>query len=389
MGAGLYPAVGLRTQRESLSVNFTGPFRFDVDKYVRDVRDRVWGAAMTTPAPHVVRLVDQPSDISSHNLPKSEAASVVSGNSASSGSFLDSLPSESSLRDPMQRTTAAFVVDYLQHTGRDLILASVLGDMSRRNWLPPAIEQEAIPLSPPNVPSEDLQLRHFSSPFAAIRHVTSVVARGLPVPMKLLYTLDPSLLTDTTEARALWQRIRVRRFVHLLDQSGADLDEAIAYGKGLMGETREAKWESKESRMLTEAFGLLGIEAGEWTEEIRGIWSLRAEEDAKELEAHLRRKHVSSALESGFELITLSGVMGFKTRTHLEQAIGQTRLVAKALVENGVADCAFIDVRRAWEDDMAANTESGGDAKARQEERAKTSRGKRSRNCTRNCLTTR
>jgi hypothetical protein len=112
--------------------------------------------------------------------------------------------------------------------------------------------------------------------------------------MKLLYTLDPSLLTDTTEARALWQRIRVRRFVHLLDQSGVDLDEAIAYGKGLMGETREAKWEGKESRMLTEAFGLLGIESGDWTEEIRGVWRVRAEEDAKELEAHLRRRLLSS-----------------------------------------------------------------------------------------------
>jgi hypothetical protein len=55
--------------------------------------------------------------------------------------------------------------------------------------------------------------------------------------------------------------------------------------------------------------------------------------------------------------------MGIKTRTHLEQAIGQIRLVAKALVENGVADGAFIDVRRAWEDDTASNTESGGDTR--------------------------
>src|SRR5689334_17874986 len=87
MGEGLYPAVGLRTQRESLSVNFTCAFRFDVDKYVRDVRDRVWSAAMTTPVPHIVRLVDQPSDTSTHHLPKNEAPSVNAGDS-SSGSCL-------------------------------------------------------------------------------------------------------------------------------------------------------------------------------------------------------------------------------------------------------------------------------------------------------------
>jgi hypothetical protein len=292
MGKGLYPAVGLRTPRESIAINFTGPFVFDIDKYARDVRDRIWSSATRAAIPEVVLLVDQIPEADKPVCPASspDDATKSEGENSWPRPATAELPLRSSmLIDPEQRTIGAFVLDYLQHHGHGKALSSVRSEMSRRGWVTaPSVSESYIKATPSPGPFPV---------FSLLRDIRYLSSHGLPIPeeprySKVIESLRQPSNSDQAETLALWRRLRISQFVRQLEYAADDeMSNVLEGGRALLAESKTSMWSPAEVDRLADAFGLLGTPAERWTLEVRDTWRRRALKDAEDTDRHLRREY--------------------------------------------------------------------------------------------------
>lgn len=259
--AGLHPAIGFKTPRESIAINFTGPFVFDIDNYVRTVRDQAWNEA-TKPRElvSVPRLCDQ--IVQAGPSGSSEKTAV-----SEKVEEQERLPKTSPLREPANKTTAAFVLDYLAQNGYDASLSRLRHAMMRRTWLLPPSTLTSKSIGSKANPA---RLVDFSSAAAALNHLyNQILNPKSPIPWSLIYSFVPS---RHSISESLSNRLRIHEFIrHLrradeLPEPEAEVidQEAIDLGKTLLGRSKEESWAKEDRTLLDQAFGLIGISVGAW-----------------------------------------------------------------------------------------------------------------------------
>jgi len=245
--AGLRPAFGLRSKGEELCINFTGPFRFDIDSYVEKIRNRFEDEVKKV-------VVDQ---IPSFPLDRQlESEEMKAWNNAepmhrdpeppvdlAAKSSTDELPPASLLRGPVEQTSAAFVLDYLRHHGYATALESTRKEMQRREWL--SSMSSSAPSSEDKITSQMTQINQ------------QLLDTSAPVPLELIDSF--------VYERELLNRTAVIQFVYLIRRSqavdGDDMEQAIAYGKMLRQESLEKghEWNQVPIEWLNEVSGFIGL----------------------------------------------------------------------------------------------------------------------------------
>ena len=307
LSSGLHPAIGLRTPRESIAVNFSGPFVFDIDGYVQNLRDQAWMEA-TKPREvlHVSRLCDQKTAASGSRAGSLKAVEVEEDENVlpSKDESLDSLPQLSPLREASNKATAAFVLDYLAYNGYDTALRLTRDAMAKRQWLSPTSSSASHSSRLQSVLPESPMLEDFPSIAAALiyLHTRIFSAHTQRIPWPLIASLNPGYHASDS----IYLRMRIHEFLRLLriaeDLSEPDvevLQEAIDLGKTLLGRSKEEGWSKEDRGLLDQAFGLLGIPVGKWN---IGPGSVAGEErrrrDADELVESIRRESASEARAS-------------------------------------------------------------------------------------------
>lgn len=317
LGKGLHPAIGLRTIGESIAVNFTGPFMFDIDGYVRDTRDSIWRQATKDQVVNnVPRLVDQvfkrneedDMDIVDIDDDANGKEKPEVGETKSVPSSVD-LPAHSPLHDTLSKTTAALVLDHLQNNGHDKALSMLRSSMQKRGWLAGTSIGSDIVIPTDTTTSSALssptpltpRLTNFSSRFAALAHIRRVLAGSfvIPVPWSLIADLDPSSVLTSSENPSLRARLRIHHFLHLVyvssindgnvtvNDDGDKVDEAISSGRELLSTCRKERWNVDDARMLHEAFGALGVPS---FDHVQGEWKVRREKLADDVVLLLKRE---------------------------------------------------------------------------------------------------
>ncbi|KAK4686841.1 Ran-binding protein 9/10, partial [Tremellales sp. Uapishka_1] len=305
LAAGIYPAVGLRTPRESIAVNFTGPFLFDISGYCQDIANQTWSGIMDTP--------------SIANVPVLEMAEDDMGSTDSLG-----LPKHSELFNPTSRTSAALVLDYLQHQGYERVLALTRSEMSRRKWIepvmhpPPALETDGsdITATGPSV----------ESALAALRQ-RIVDADRLPVPWDVISELSRGNELDPVVQKRLCihEYLLPLRLAANGKMSAEEKDQldgrAIELGKTLLRRCKEEGWDKLARDELHEAMGVLGTRMDDWPP---SLGSERRERDADALVVFLR------------------GVNHLKQASYLQVAWDKARTQTKTLACRGDGEAAFV-----------------------------------------------
>lgn len=339
LGQGLFPAIGLRSVSESVIVNFTGPFTFDIDDFVRGRRNTVFEPLVKLgPMPEVVpRLVDQVI------VSKSVAIDVCVEASSEEVEGIDSaskveLPT-ASVRSAGDRATAAFVLDFLDHNGYTDTLASVVDTMRQRKWNS----------SRGAIHGPQLARRTSSADARFIRFLQKLsMNQGFLVKSGLtIETLEHDTRYEPAEVAMIrggqFHRVLVHDLVRRLiwhpsavdagsssaEASTADADaeeEAVIFGRSLLAASKSTRWSDEDTALLKEAFGLLGLDF--FPQKLRDLWSERRLRDYERLLIHLR----ASA--------------GLRSKSQLEHAFGQMMVVSKALAARGEGEAAFVDIRR-------------------------------------------
>ena len=123
MGDYLYPAVGLRTPRESVVVNFLGPFKYDIDKHVREVRDQVWQNALR---PNQSRSFVIP------NLPDEFSDDEFTEENQQTDKRKEAF---SSRLDHEEKCHAALILDHLANEGCPKAYTALAREMRARQWI--------------------------------------------------------------------------------------------------------------------------------------------------------------------------------------------------------------------------------------------------------------
>jgi hypothetical protein len=184
------------------------------------------------------------------------------------------LPVTSVLRQPVEQTTAAFVLDYLAQHGYSATLRSTRQEMIKRDWI-------SADLSPPSD--------------SVLGHVHQISRRMLDLsgPMPL------DLIDRWCHESELMIRSAVLQLVHLIRQSQArdddGMEKALTYGKKLREQSRKKgpsdtnslEWDHASLGWLDEASGSLGLPM---TKEQVGIWDERRVVLANKVEASIRCK---------------------------------------------------------------------------------------------------
>jgi hypothetical protein len=185
----------------------------------------------------------------------------------------EKLPSTSVLRDPIEQTSAAFVLNYLRHHGHSTALESTRQEMKKRNWLPADL--------PPSRNREISDMVH------------EIVRRTLD--LSSVMPLD--LIDQYCQNKEILQLASILQLVHLIRQSQArdddDIEEALSYGKQLRGKSlqdteadpKSLKWDETPLKWLEEASGYIGLPM---TKEQVESWDNRRVDLAVRVEASLR-----------------------------------------------------------------------------------------------------
>ncbi|KAL1408931.1 hypothetical protein Q8F55_005745 [Vanrija albida] len=357
----LYPAVGLRAATESLAVNFTGPFTYDIDSHVAAISTKVRDSAIkppptvfsspTTPMGRVPRLAEVASEKQSVGEAPSDTATQLGGEATSgTGGQPPSsarLPLGSSLNDPANRAAAAMVFDFLKTSGHDRVLSLLASSMADRGMI-----SSRVPTSPALPPTDEAVLastkNDYPSLASAVRSASAAIARPSAIPWSLLTSLDPQIVPEREV------RLAILDFAALAAQAGdkaaasapadhdmdldaaesdgmdtdmdddlSDLDgQVLTVGQDLRRRSQAEHWLEADARLLEHAATLLVGPSALADEVIRAA---RAEEAEK------MKQRLESAL-------------GLKSRSRLETAIGQMHLVTEALGAVGDGSAAFVGV---------------------------------------------
>lgn len=269
LGQGLYPAIGLRSREEELCVNFSGPFRFDIDAYMREARDNV----EVDIARHEVGKVPRILRDLVEGDEKDENGDQTMGVEVSSTHPVALLPVSS-------RTTAAFVLDYLQHNGFMKAFDSTRSDMMRRSWVPPATTTDTNQV-------DKLSL---------INQINiALVTPGSPIPLDLIGKVLPT-------TSPLHHRMSIYQLVYLIQQTHSSKNEeqemgAIAYGRELRQRAKDQPWATGEIDLLEEAVGHLALA---FEDASRTLWTQRRLRDTDLLDSHIRCESDQCLNRSGY-----------------------------------------------------------------------------------------
>ncbi|WVR03215.1 hypothetical protein IAU60_000206 [Kwoniella sp. DSM 27419] len=325
--AGLHPAVGLRSIGESVVVNFTGPFQFDIEDYIRSTRDAIYERAVKeTEVKEVPRLARQ------HPSATKPGDTAEGKNEVKQTDSAESAPVASVL-GPVEKTTSAFVLDYLRHNGHGKALSMVQESMSKRGWTPGLSQSTQTGESFQTKKAADLRLSDFPSVHAALKYLHDLVSasfdRAIPWRLVLDIIPDPSVWQP---AKSVIANLRIFDHVHLWHHSDpstldddSSLDRLIESGKDLRAEARASSWSKGEVESLEEAFALLGS-----PDDIRHKrWADRRQRWADDLVTVGRMVH------------------GIKPTSDLQEAFDQTLKVMQRLAGNdGRTGAAFIHPSR-------------------------------------------
>lgn len=302
---GLHPAVGLRNPKESVSVNLTGPFIYDIDAHVEAVFRTIMSGVRNHQVKEVVCMGATPQvplgRTASLNMPLIEEVLLLTGSTTpataisikgkaetpsiggengddESGSLSDSarpeigpagsssprptavIPSDSELLQPATKAVTALVLDYLSHTGMDRVKLLVLRDLAKRKMLEPAPSQ---PGSEPHSPSLGRR----------IAQVVEAVKRGDRVPWLEIDNLTDSASYQPSEYypegnQAVHRKLRILDLVAMLrpmlprlrkdDDTVADFDEDVmAEGRRLLAASKLEQWTVQEKQWLGDACAIL------------------------------------------------------------------------------------------------------------------------------------
>ena len=357
LGPGLYPAIGLKTYKETVAINFTGPFKYDIDNHVRNARDTIWRSALRSNVEDVPRLVDQlepPLSPSTVKSLKEDSANTLAPSSGDS--LLDG--------DAHGKTSAALVLDYLAHTGLTSTLILTEKEMTRREWI--TGKSETSPDSPmPESPAlrADPSISDFPSVQASIEwlHTRLTSPQKSFIPWALLDQLFPNLPPSFERSLRLHDfSVRVHRPSSALSSSSprggrgvnkaehpatdGDL-EVIAEGRELLKRCKAERWDEDQEESLHEIFTVFGAPH---------VQSLVNRPDNLHAIAGRLIHDIRSKLElfpiarCGRQLICKIVARGLNPKSHLEQAIIQTSLVGRVLAHSNPS-AAFVDVRRILE----------------------------------------
>jgi hypothetical protein len=271
-----------------LCINFTGPFRFDIDSYVETIKDKFaqqvnkvvvdrvprlkpWGAGVKQTMEDDMMMSMDMDDIEPMHRDGMEVDQADKKEDEVPDSKTE-LPVNSVLQEPVEQTTAAFVLDYLAQHGYSSTLQSTRQEMIKRDWI-----------STESSPPSDSQLKPV--------HQISRQMLDLSGPMPI------DLIDRWCYESELMNRSAVLQLVHLIRQSQArdddDMEEALIYGKKLREQSRKKgpsdtislEWDHASLGWLDEASGSLGLPM---TKEQVGIWDERRGVLANKIEASIR-----------------------------------------------------------------------------------------------------
>lgn len=96
----IYPSVGLRTQGESVRVNFgQEPFKYDIDRHMHEVQERVWAKIQAT---DVKWTIDESADVFSMEAAKNASEASSSGTTGAG----NTVPQEESVKNESEAAKA-------------------------------------------------------------------------------------------------------------------------------------------------------------------------------------------------------------------------------------------------------------------------------------------
>lgn len=262
----LYPAVGLRSQGESVAVNLCGPFRYDIEAHVREVKERMSKEVEEVELKKVASVVDlvddrdvavadaeqaretegkcedrregemkEPIDSSHVGTPIHRISSATTPMSTSAP---EPLPSNSQKRppcaplDPLCLTTTAFVLDYLNHHGHTKAEGMMRRAIRGRNWIGAPASSSSSSSSPTATDSRILNLA--TSDDIRMTKPNQTLQDFPTISSALLYLSN--LIRKPFEERVPWT----------LWKELAHLDNASAHSREDMEEREKGKGKGKE-----------------------------------------------------------------------------------------------------------------------------------------------
>lgn len=249
---------------ESVAVNFSGPFQFDIDDYVRTKRDEVvgalarpkvsffempGGASALNGVPRIAGLTEECSDDNaSTKKPRDDK-----GESSAYGPA--ALPAGSPLVDDSRRAQAAWVLDHLATNGHSRALAMLKESMLSRGWI------TGNPSPVLSVPDVDSPMSEYPTPAAAILALTRTLeSDGTPhMPLRLIESLG-------SLGKNIERRIHVYEFAAKagdsasdmdVDDSETDMDSVLAAGRELRRRAMAESWAVADVTLLDHASAIL------------------------------------------------------------------------------------------------------------------------------------
>lgn len=345
MPPGLYPAVGMRNEEESVAINLTGPFLYDIVEHVLGVRNGIRTALappheafsdVRPPVP-VPKLVGLPS--SSSSAPSAPSSPDLSSRSPKPSPrlsepeavLLSKLKAKLKLRNredtPFSappgspfycgpdRAAAALVLDYLAFNGHSRTHSLVTRDMRARGHLPPREGPEPIP--PADEPGPHATKEAYASVHDAIRAAVDALAAG-EVRWPLIRSLGGAgelsrrleVYAFAAEAQAIAGRFAVD------DESDDDEVHAVTMGQELDRRSRAERWPPADIELLGRANRQIALPDDALDDDRRA--------DTARLDRILR------------------DAAGVQRHSCLRLAVAQTGLVHEVLTERGDEATAFM-----------------------------------------------
>lgn len=325
----LFPAVGMRSPRESVRVNFAGPFKYDIDKHVAEIAERVhaqhvperWRFSVPAPETRIPKLagVSPPSPPPADGtiFPRGASRDSVLGSGSGSVSLamhgkakgkasvsaVNGLPQDSPLRDPAFRAETAFVLDHLQQNGHGRALSLLKDAMAKRGWMRP---------SPSSDGKGAQDLATFLAAFREGRVERNLIPRLFG---KLEQRLAVHELAQAAAAAAAAEE------GEMADEADT---RAIELGRELRARQKKERWDEAEVELLGHAAALL---AGRNAVAEAALAAARAE-DAADVDRTVRAE------------------LGLRPRSALSLAVAQMRLITDKLGEAGDGEAPFLGVDR-------------------------------------------